>query len=114
MVRESRKYSPRPRSAAKACAVLALVAMEPPVSLEAEAIREVVRRLAMARPDIAFTLAGEERAPVTWAAALPNAYGGISRFTAAGDFDHDADGRGPGARAAKFGYDWSLVCENIA
>ena len=29
---------------------------------EAEAIREVVRRLAMARPDIAFTLAGEERA----------------------------------------------------
>jgi len=38
---------------------------------EAEAIREIVRRLAMARPDIAFTLAGEERAPVTWAAALP-------------------------------------------
>jgi uncharacterized protein YkwD len=31
-----------------------------------------------------------------------------------GDFDHDADGKGPGARAAKFGYDWSLVCENIA
>jgi len=25
----------------------------------------------MARPDIAFSLAGEERAPVTWAAALP-------------------------------------------
>ena len=42
---------------------------------EAEAIREVVRRLAMARPDIAFTLAGEERAPVTWAAALPGAAG---------------------------------------
>ena len=40
---------------------------------EAEAIREVVRRLAMARPDIAFTLAGRERAPVTWAAALPSA-----------------------------------------
>ena len=40
---------------------------------EAEAIREVVRRLAMARPDVAFTLAGEERAPVTWAAALPGA-----------------------------------------
>ncbi|MGB6081104.1 MAG: DNA mismatch repair endonuclease MutL, partial [Xanthobacteraceae bacterium] len=36
---------------------------------EAEAIREAVRRLAMARPDVAFTLAGEERAPVTWAAA---------------------------------------------
>lgn len=31
-----------------------------------------------------------------------------------GDFDHDADGKGPGARAAKFGYNWSLVCENIA
>jgi DNA mismatch repair protein MutL len=43
---------------------------------EAEAIREVVRRLAMARPDIAFTLAGEERAPVTWAAALPGARAG--------------------------------------
>ena len=40
---------------------------------EAEAIRETVRRLAMARPDIAFTLAGEERMPVTWAAALPGA-----------------------------------------
>ncbi len=40
---------------------------------EAEAIREVVRRLAMARPDVAFSLAGEERAPVTWAAALPGA-----------------------------------------
>ena len=33
---------------------------------EAEAVREVVRRLAMSRPDVAFTLAGEERAPVTW------------------------------------------------
>jgi uncharacterized protein YkwD len=31
-----------------------------------------------------------------------------------GEFDHDADGKGPGARAAKFGYNWSLVCENIA
>ncbi len=36
---------------------------------EAEAVREVVRRLAMSRPDVAFTLAGEERAPITWAAA---------------------------------------------
>ena len=36
---------------------------------EAEAVREVVRRLAMSRPDVTFTLAGEERAPVTWAAA---------------------------------------------
>jgi DNA mismatch repair protein MutL len=36
---------------------------------EAEALREVVRRLAMSRPDVAFTLAGEERSPVTWSAA---------------------------------------------
>src|SRR6201995_5212799 len=47
---------------------------------EAEAIREVVRRLAMARPDIAFTLAGEERAPLTWAAALPGAPGRLIRL----------------------------------
>ena len=47
---------------------------------EAEAVREVVRRLAMARPDIAFTLAGEERAPVTWAAALPGAAGRLTRL----------------------------------
>jgi DNA mismatch repair protein MutL len=47
---------------------------------EAEAIREVVRRLAMARPDVAFTLAGEERAPVTWAAALPGAAGRLTRL----------------------------------
>src|SRR6266540_4874953 len=35
---------------------------------EAEAVREVVRRLAMSRPDVAFTLADEAslRAPVTW------------------------------------------------
>jgi DNA mismatch repair protein MutL len=36
---------------------------------EAEAVREVVRRLAMSRPDVAFTLAGEERSSVTWGAA---------------------------------------------
>ncbi|NVN87856.1 MAG: DNA mismatch repair endonuclease MutL [Rhodopseudomonas sp.] len=47
---------------------------------EAEAIREVVRRLAMARPDVAFSLAGEERAPVTWAAALPGAAGRLTRL----------------------------------
>src|SRR5580693_8444341 len=35
---------------------------------EAEAVREVVRRLAMSRPDIAFTLAGEERAPASFPA----------------------------------------------
>ncbi len=33
---------------------------------EAEAVREIVRRLAMARPDVAFTIAGEDRASVTW------------------------------------------------
>ncbi|MCB1414218.1 MAG: DNA mismatch repair endonuclease MutL [Xanthobacteraceae bacterium] len=47
---------------------------------EAEAIRDVVRRLAMARPDVAFTLAGEERAPVTWTAALPGAAGQLTRL----------------------------------
>jgi DNA mismatch repair protein MutL len=33
---------------------------------EAEAVRDVIRRLAMSRPDVTFTLAGEERTPVTW------------------------------------------------
>src|SRR5213076_2374319 len=47
---------------------------------EAEAIRDVVRRLAMARPDVAFTLAGEERAPITWGAALPGAAGQFARL----------------------------------
>src|SRR6059058_2731185 len=36
---------------------------------EGDALREMVRRLAMSRPEVAFTLAGEDRAPVTWAAA---------------------------------------------
>jgi DNA mismatch repair protein MutL len=47
---------------------------------ESENIREIVRRLAMSRPDVAFTLAGEERAPVTWAAALPSAPGQLARL----------------------------------
>ena len=47
---------------------------------EAEAIRDVVRRLAMSRPDVSFTLSGEERAPVTWAAALPDAAGRLVRL----------------------------------
>ncbi|MCZ7658639.1 MAG: DNA mismatch repair endonuclease MutL [Xanthobacteraceae bacterium] len=47
---------------------------------EAEAIREVVRRLAMSRPDVAFTLVGDERAPLTWAAALPGAAGRLARL----------------------------------
>jgi DNA mismatch repair protein MutL len=47
---------------------------------EAEAVREVVRRLAMSRPDVAFTLGSDERAPVTWAAALPGAPGRLARL----------------------------------
>jgi DNA mismatch repair protein MutL len=47
---------------------------------EAEAIRDTVRRLAMSRPDVAFTLAGEERAPVTWGAALPGGAGQLARL----------------------------------
>jgi DNA mismatch repair protein MutL len=47
---------------------------------EAESVRDVVRRLAMSRPDVAFTLTGEERAPVTWAAALPGPTGRLARL----------------------------------
>lgn len=47
---------------------------------ESDALREVVRRLAMSRPDVAFTLAGEERAPVTWGAAMPGAVGRLARL----------------------------------
>jgi len=47
---------------------------------ESEAIREIVRRLAMSRSDVAFTLAGEERAPVTWPARLPGAAGRLARL----------------------------------
>src|SRR6202166_2080707 len=47
---------------------------------EAEAVREVVRRLAMSRPDVAFSLAGEERLPVSFAAALPGAPGRLARL----------------------------------
>jgi DNA mismatch repair protein MutL len=47
---------------------------------EAEAVRDVVRRLAMSRPDVAFTLASEERAPTTWPAALPGAAGRLARL----------------------------------
>ena len=59
---------------------------------EAEAIREVVRRLGMARPDIAFSLAGEERAQVTWNAALPEAAGRLARLgdILGGDFRNSA------------------------
>jgi DNA mismatch repair protein MutL len=47
---------------------------------EAEAVREVVRRLAMSRPDVAFILASDERTPVTWPAALPGAPGLLVRL----------------------------------
>lgn len=47
---------------------------------EGEAVREVLRRLAMSRPDVAFTLAGEERAHVTWPAALPGEAGRLARL----------------------------------
>jgi DNA mismatch repair protein MutL len=47
---------------------------------ESEAVRDVVRRLAMSRPDVAFTLASEERAPVTWPAALPGVSGRLARL----------------------------------
>jgi DNA mismatch repair protein MutL len=47
---------------------------------EAEAVRETVRRLAMSRPEVAFTLAGEGRAPVTFAAALPGPTGRLTRL----------------------------------
>jgi DNA mismatch repair protein MutL len=59
---------------------------------EAEAVREIVRRLAMSRPDVAFTLAGEERAPLTWAAALPGAPGRLARLgdVLGGDFRANA------------------------
>jgi DNA mismatch repair protein MutL len=40
----------------------------------------VVRRLAMSRPDVAFTYAGDDRAPVTWPAALPGSAGRLARL----------------------------------
>jgi DNA mismatch repair protein MutL len=43
-------------------------------------VREVVRRLAMSRPDVAFTLTSDERTPVTWPAALPGAPGRLARL----------------------------------
>jgi DNA mismatch repair protein MutL len=47
---------------------------------ESEALRETVRRLAMSRPDVGFALALEDRAPVTWAAAMPGAIGRLARL----------------------------------
>jgi len=74
---------------------------------EGEAIREVVRRLAMSRPDVAFTLAGEERAPVTWAAALPGASGRLARLAdiLGGEFRANAvEVRGGDTRLAVEGF----------
>jgi DNA mismatch repair protein MutL len=47
---------------------------------EAEAVREVVRRLAMSRPDVAFTLTSDERT-VNWPAALPGTPGRLARLS---------------------------------
>jgi DNA mismatch repair protein MutL len=47
---------------------------------EAEAVRDVVRRLAMSRPDVAFTLSGEERAPLHIAAVLADSAGRLVRL----------------------------------
>jgi DNA mismatch repair protein MutL len=47
---------------------------------EAETVRDVVRRLAMSRPDVAFTLAGEERSPLHFAAVLADAGGRLVRL----------------------------------
>jgi DNA mismatch repair protein MutL len=47
---------------------------------EADAIREALRRLAMSRADVAFTLSGEERASLSLAAALPGAAGRLVRL----------------------------------
>src|ERR1700753_3941499 len=47
---------------------------------EAEAIREGVRHLAMARTDIASPRAAEERAPVAWPAPLPGSSGRLTRL----------------------------------
>ena len=47
---------------------------------EAEAVRDVVRRLAMSRPEVAFTLAGEERPPLHFAAVLGDSAGRLVRL----------------------------------
>jgi DNA mismatch repair protein MutL len=47
---------------------------------ETEAVREVVRRLAMSRPDVAFTLSSEDRPPASFPAALPGSAGRLARL----------------------------------
>jgi DNA mismatch repair protein MutL len=75
---------------------------------EAEAIRETVRRLAMSRPDVALTLAGEERAPVTWPGQTAGAAGRLARLS-------DILGREFRANAVEVrGGDRSLAVEGFA
>jgi DNA mismatch repair protein MutL len=59
---------------------------------ETEAVREVVRRLAMSRPDVALTLAGEGRPPQSFAATPPGATGRLARLgdVLGGDFRANA------------------------
>ncbi len=47
---------------------------------EAEAVRDVVRRLAMSRPDVAFMLSGEERSPLHFPAVLADSAGRLMRL----------------------------------
>jgi DNA mismatch repair protein MutL len=71
---------------------------------EAEAVREVVRRLAMSRPDVSFTMAGEERAPVTWGAAESDQIARLGDVLGA-DFRANAiaiDGEREGVRVTGF------------
>jgi len=48
---------------------------------EGEALRETVRRLAMSRPDVAVSFVADERAPVTWVAAMPDSLGRLTRLS---------------------------------
>jgi DNA mismatch repair protein MutL len=47
---------------------------------EGEAVREAVRRLAMSRPDVAFTFAADDRDAVSFVAAMPGAVGRLTRL----------------------------------
>src|SRR5262249_31787182 len=69
--------------------------------------RGVGRRLAVGRADGAFTLAGEERAAVTWAAPLPGASGRLARLAdiLGGEFRANAvEVRGAGGTVAVEGF----------
>ncbi|QIB34202.1 DNA mismatch repair endonuclease MutL [Ancylobacter pratisalsi] len=70
---------------------------------ETAAAVDAVRRLALARPDVGFTLVAEDRAPVTWPARSPDAAGRRARI--ADVLGHevaanalDIEGRREGAR----------------